>query len=557
MSKHGTPPRFNEIVCIGAGISAISLGARLKQKYGFTDIHFYDRSRSHSGTWEANRYPGCACDIPSLVYSLSFEPKTDWSTLTAPHTEIRGYLNGIVDKYDLRPRMSFQTEVEMAKWDENRKFWVIYCRDIPSGTTYTHECRILFSATGQLSEPNYPNIAGIGSFKGPAFHTARWRQDVDLAGKNVVVIGNGSSATQLVPNIIPLAKSVTQFIRQPHWILEWANTKFPPAVHWAFKYIPGLLWMIRIALLGVLENAWRMYRMDKAGAKMRKSWEEVAKEAVRREAPAKYHDLLIPDFPLACKRRIFDHNGAYLRATPSPNFLLTKDPIVEILPDGVRTAGKKYPADVIIYGTGFITNKGVGPVKIYGRKGQLLDDHWTSKGGPGAYNNTAIHGFPNFMIIYGPNSSTGHTSVIFTIEQHVRYALQIIKPVLQGEASVFDVKEDEERKYVAKIQEASKTRVFVHCSSWYVSENGWNGTLYPWSQLNFWWRCFWPTWSAWNYEYTPLHHTRRQQRLLSTLSLTAIVVAGALVYRNAVGQALTSSALAVENYTNNLLSTYA
>ncbi|KIJ43399.1 hypothetical protein M422DRAFT_169872, partial [Sphaerobolus stellatus SS14] len=153
----------------------------------------------------------------------------------------------------------------------------------------------------------------------------------------------------------------------------------------------------------------------------------------------------------------------------------------------------------IVFAIEFESNKGLEPIKIYGRNGQLLDDYWYEMGGPGAYNNTAIHAFSNFMLIYGPNFTTGHTSVISPSSQ-VRYALQIIRSVLQGEANVLDVKKDGERHYVEKIQEVSKTRVFTHCSSWYVSENGWNGTLYPWSQLTFWWKCFWPKWSAWTYK---------------------------------------------------------
>ncbi|KIJ24838.1 hypothetical protein M422DRAFT_274278 [Sphaerobolus stellatus SS14] len=172
----------------------------------------------------------------------------------------------------------------------------------------------------------------------------------------------------------------------------------------------------------------------------------------------------VPDWP----RRIFDHNDTYLRSLASSNFLLTKDPIFAILPDAVRTADKTCPADAIVFATGSESNKGLEPIKIYGRNDQLLDDHWREMSGPGAYNNTTIHAFPNFVLIYCPDSTTGHTSVIFAIESQVRYALQIIRPYLQGEAKVLDVKKDEERHYVEKIQEISKTRVFTHCSSLYL-----------------------------------------------------------------------------------------
>ncbi|KIJ55056.1 hypothetical protein M422DRAFT_73698 [Sphaerobolus stellatus SS14] len=519
MKNPTIPPPFNEIVCIGTGLSGIGLAIQLKRKYGFTDIHLYDRNSTHSGTWESNRYPGCACDVTALYYSYSFETKSDWSTLFPLREEIWGYLDNLVSKYNLRERMTFRTEVESAVWDENRKLWTVFLRDLQTGMEYSQECRILFSAVGVLVDPKYPDIPGMENFKGATFHTARWKDGVDMAGKNVVLLGNGSSATQTVPHLIPVAKSVIQFIRQPHWLFERKNPKIPPSIQRAFENIPGFIKLIRAILFILAEKDWRLFIMNKMGALRRKQLEGISRQHVLAIAPEKYQNLLIPEVPVACKRRVYDQDGHYMKMIHSPNFHLTNEPILEILPEGVQTAGQIYPADIIVYATGFVTNKGLGPVKIQGRNGEWLDDHWKKLGGPGAYNNTAVHGFPNFMILYGPNSTTGHNSVIFTIESHLRYSLKIIEPLLKGEASTFEVNEIEERNYVQRIQKVSKTRLFyAACTNWYVTD-GWNATLYPWTQVRFWWASLWPKWSAWTYQSTPFERQRRLKRIYRTYTL--------------------------------------
>ncbi|KAF8510295.1 4-hydroxyacetophenone monooxygenase [Hysterangium stoloniferum] len=496
------PPevKYNDVLCIGLGFSGICVAIQLKKQFGHDDMHFYDRNESHSGTWWSNHYPGAACDVPAALYSFSFEQNPGWTRLLPTYDEIRAYIEGVVDKHQLRRYMTFRSECESAHWDSARHVWSVKIRNLDSGKVFVHECRVLFSAVGQLVEPLDPKIPGSQSFKGHMFHTSRWRDDVDLTGKNVVVIGNGCSASQLVPQIVNKAKTVVQFFRTPHWLLYLENPERSPRQLWVLKHTPLLNRLLRLAIFLYGESNWRYFYMNAYGAWLRKGLEKTSKDYIRQTAPEKYQEILIPDYPIACKRRIFDANALYLKSLHSPNLLLTKDPIVEIGPEGVKAADKWYPADVIVLSTGFETNKGLGPLRVQGRNGEWLHDHWANVGGLSAYNSTSVHGFPNFFMFYGPNSNQGHSSVITTVENSVNYALAILKPIFKGEAVAVEVKKEADEKYTEIVQKVSKTRVFSACHNWYVTKEGWNGVNYPWSQMYFWWRSTFPIRDDWDYE---------------------------------------------------------
>jgi len=267
--------------------------------------------------------------------------------------------------------------------------------------------------------------------------------------------------------------------------------------------------------------------MNKTGERLRRAAEKESRDYTLSTAPEKYHDLLIPDWEMACKRRIFDASGVYYNTLHAPKMHLTKDPILEILPHGVRTATKTYPADVIILATGFKTNNGLGPLRVQGRNGEWLSDHWQNMGGPGAYNSTAVHGFPNFLMIYGPNSTTGHSSVLMTIENMVMYALKIVEPVIKGEATEVEVKAEAEKDYSRWLQAASSDKLWNTCHNWYVI-NGWNSTMYPRSQIHFWWRSAFPTWRDWRYKYTTTRWRRLRLRRAVLLLLFTVSIIGAV-----------------------------
>ncbi|EEU35851.1 uncharacterized protein NECHADRAFT_91586 [Fusarium vanettenii 77-13-4] len=386
---------YSQFACIGTGFSAICLGATLKRWYGISDIQFFERYSELGGTWFGNKYPGCACDVPSALYSYSFEPNPNWSRVLPSHDELWRYLKQVADKYHLPPKMSFGMNVEKCEWIGQLKRWRLHVRHINTDNVFIHEC--------------------------PIFHSSKWRHDVELEDKNVVVFGNGCTAAQIVPSIVGKTKHLTQLIRSKHWILPPIDGAQTDAMRNIFKYIPGTMTLQRFLVFLTAENELRGFPMTKSAAKFRQNRRKQAEQYMRRTAPEKYHGMLIPDFEVGCKRRIFD--SGYLEALNSKNFTLTNTPAMEIVANGVQTEDGFVEADVIVMANGYITNKFLGGIEVVGRNG-TLDEHWDSFGGAEAYNCSSMSGFPNFFILLGPNAATGHTSAIMAAENSVNFALR-------------------------------------------------------------------------------------------------------------------------------------
>ncbi|RDW68959.1 flavin-containing monooxygenase [Aspergillus mulundensis] len=490
-------PSYSQIACIGAGISGIALGATLKRWYRMDDIRIFERHSDCGGTWHISSYPGCACDVPSALYSYSFAQNPAWTKRMPSYNEIKAYQQAVADTYGLRGKMTFRTEVKECYWRDDASRWLMKLRNVDTDEISYHECQILFGATGVLVEPRDCDIPGASTFKGALFHTARWNHDVSLDGKKVVVIGNGCTAAQVVPAIMKQSGSVTQIIRSKHWIAETTNLPYTPAVVWAFKNIPFLQTLHRFAIYQAAEADWQLFPMTKSAARYRQKRREQIETYMRKTAPAKYHDLLIPDFEVGCKRRIFD--CGYLDSLHNEKFLLTDAKILEIVPEGLQTSNGLVEADVIVLATGFNTNTFLPGMQVYGRNGKTVDEHWGRQDGPGAYNTSAMNGFPNFFLLLGPNSLTGHSSALMAAENSVNYALRVLKPVLDGTASAVEVKADAEDAYIKKLQAAARNTVWVAgCHSWYVNEKRWNAMAYPWTQAHFWYRSLFPVWEDWN-----------------------------------------------------------
>ncbi|PWY68600.1 putative monooxygenase [Aspergillus heteromorphus CBS 117.55] len=490
-------PSYSQIACIGAGFSAVALGATLQRWYGFEDIHFFDRHPTSGGTWYINSYPGAGCDVPSVLYSYSFEPNPNWTKLMPSKEEIKQYHDHVLEKYRLQHKMTFSTEVIGSVWRDDADRWLIYLRDLQTGRTFTHECQVLFTATGLLVEPRPCDIPGAEGFQGAIFHSARWNHDVDLEGKNVVVVGNGCTATQIVPALAKKVKSLTQIIRSQHWVFPTSNFTYGPFLQWVFRHIPFALKLHRFQIFLVAENSIRLFPMTKAAARLREQWRKKVESYMRATAPAKYHDILIPDFEVGCKRRIFD--CCYLQSLNNDNVVLTDSKIEKIVKEGIQTNRGIIPADAIVLATGFQTSKFLPNMDVVGRDGKSLNDHWSEFGGPSAYNCSVMNGFPNFFMLLGPNAATGHTSALIAAENSVNYALRILKPVLEGKASAVEVKQDAERDYIYWVQDALSKRVWnAGCVSWYLNDRRWNSIAYPWTQGHYWWRSLFPTWSDWN-----------------------------------------------------------
>ncbi|KAG4431546.1 hypothetical protein IFR05_012981 [Cadophora sp. M221] len=490
-------PTYSKVACIGTGISAIALGAQLKRWYAFEDIQFFERHTTSAGTWWINSYPGCACDVPSVLYSLSFEQNPAWTKFLPSNTEIRKYSNNIADKYDLPKKMSFQCDVERCDWRDDVKRWILTIRDLKTDIVFVHECQVLFSAAGQLVQPNDCNIPGAETFRGALFHSARWDHSVSIKDKKVVLIGNGCTATQIVPAIEKDVKHLTQMIRTNHWIFPSTNIKLSPRFLWCLKHIPFAMALQRFLLFCILESELQIFYMTKNGARARKVRRERAESYMRATAPAKYHDMIMPDFEVGCKRRIID--CGYLESLHSDKITLTTDHALEIVPEGICTANGIIEADVIVLATGYKTHEFLDPIKIHGRGGVSLTEHWKNFGGPSAYNCTAMSEFPNFFMLLGPNSATGHTSALMASENMINYALRILKPVFRNQAESVEVRFEAEKSYIHHMQDELMKRVWsAGCKSWYTrGENKWNDVSYPWSQGHFWFRSLFPTYRDW------------------------------------------------------------
>ncbi|KAK9425036.1 putative L-ornithine N(5)-oxygenase [Seiridium unicorne] len=493
---------YSQFACIGAGFSAIGLGATLKRWYGITDIQFFERHGQLGGTWYVNQYPGCACDVPSVLYSFSFEPNPDWTRILPSNAELKQYLDRVSDKYDLTSKMTFGVNVEGCEWIEERSSWRLRIRRYETGEVLFHESQFLFSGSGQLVTPREIDVPGASAFKGPIFHSARWRNDVDLTGKKVVVFGNGCTAAQIVPNIVAKTEHTTQIVRAQHWILPPIDMPIPPWMRFMLRNIPGALQLFRFLVFAMAERQLRGLPMTESAARFREKMREKAEKYMRKTAPAKYHDILIPDFEVGCKRRIFD--SGYLNSLHSSNMTLTDSPALEIVPEGVRTKDGIIPADAIVLANGFATNHFFDKMQIVGRGGETVGKHWHDAGGPTAYNSSVISGFPNFFVLLGPNAATGHTSALMAAENSINYALRVIKPVLDGKASVVDLKKEAEDEYTERVQKDLENTVWNSgCQSWYVKDEGpgkrWNAMSYPWTQSYFWYRSRFPVWRDWRF----------------------------------------------------------
>ncbi|KAK4143386.1 uncharacterized protein C8A04DRAFT_37398 [Dichotomopilus funicola] len=505
-----TPPEpdpiYTTFLCIGTGFSGICLGATLARCY---TLLFLSHDSAPGGTWHTNTYPGAACDVPSALYSYSFAPNPAWTRVLPPAKELCAYLTGVADRYvgrdgrTLRERMVFGVGVEKCVWDGGRGVWRVTARKVDgSREVVVYECRFLFSAAGQFDKIRTLDVPGAETFAGPVFHSARWRGDVDLRGKRVVVFGNGCTAAQIVPSIVGETAHLTQIVRSKHWVYPPVDRKVPRFVRTLLGTVPGLGAVQRFVVYVVAEAAWTGFRLDEAGKRYRERKKRQAAEYMRGTAPEKYHEMLIPDFEIGCKRRIFD--SGYLESLHAENLTLTNEKAVEILPHGVRMAsGEVVEADVLVLANGFATNQYLGGVEFVGEDGETLAEHWKPFGGPEAYNCTSLSGFPNMFFLLGPNTATGHTSTVMAIENAVNYSLRVLQPVLEGRAGLVRLKRSAEEAYSRRMQDALQKTVWMSgCNNWYIRGPGgkvWNGMTYPWSQARYWYECLFPVWRDWEY----------------------------------------------------------
>ena len=459
------------IVIVGAGFAGIGAAIQLK-KAGIHSFRIFERAAEIGGTWRDNTYPGAACDVPSHVYSFSFEPNPDWTRMFAESNEIQAYLLRCVEKYGLRAHLDLDTAVTAARFDDGRGVWTL-----TTNRGERVEARVVISGVGGLVDPKGPDIAGLATFAGKTMHTARWDHDYDLRGKRVAVIGTGASAVQVVPAIAPDVAKLTVFQRTPAWVVPKRDHAISERAKARFRRHPWVLKARRIFLYWLSEAMGPMIfldapRLSRIGERMSERHLErcVADPALRAK--------LRPRFQFGCKRMLISDD--YWPAFERPNVELVTEPIAEIRPHAVVTKdGREHPIDVLVLATGFALNIATAPFPIHGRGGRTLSEVWRE--GAVAYKGVTVAGFPNWFILMGPNTGPGHTSVLVFTEAQIGYALQAIATMIADPTlRSIEVRQDVQDAYNAGIQGRMKHMVWSSgCSSWYLSPDGENHSLYP------------------------------------------------------------------------------
>src|SRR5438270_6426401 len=431
------------------------------------------------GTWYANQYPGCACDIPSHLYSFSFDRNPDWSHMYSGRGEIENYLKACVDKYGLRAYIRLNTRMQEAVWDEAGALWRVTTED---GATI--RARVLISAVGALHVPKYPDIPGMEKFAGPAFHSTWWDSSIPLGGKRVAVIGTGASAIQFVPEIAPKAGKLYIFQRTPPWILP--KPDFPIAERWRkrFRRFPFLTWLFRVGLFWLFEvRVWGFLGNVRA---LRKRGQKMALDHLAAQVPdPALRAKLTPSYALGCKRVLI--SNAFYPAIQRPNVEFVTDGIGEIREHSIVTQdGTERPVDVLIYGTGFRPTEPLHDTRLVGRNGLDIHEAWKER--ISAYLGVTVSGFPNFFILLGPNTGLGHNSVVLMSEAQIGYVMDCLRLMQRHEAKIMEVKTETQKRFVEELRARLMGTVWPPGGYriWYQDANtGENPVIWPGSVVSY------------------------------------------------------------------------
>jgi cation diffusion facilitator CzcD-associated flavoprotein CzcO len=471
-----------DVLIIGAGFSGIATGIQL-QKAGWNSFLILEKSPEIGGTWWENQYPGCACDIPSHLYSLSFEPSTEWSRMYPGQREIHEYLKACVVKHGLQQHIRPKSKLCEALWDESAAFWRVSTED-----GLAIHAKVLVSAMGALHVPRYPELSGLERFAGPVFHSAEWNHRVDLNGKRVAVIGTGASAIQFVPQIAKSVKGLELFQRTPAWIVPRRDFAIPERWKWGFRHVPLARWAFRqfifwrqeLLVLGFLGNE-----------KARKKVEAIALRHMGKVIKdPRLRSALTPQYALGCKRVLVSDD--FYPALTEPTVKLVTGPVVQISEHGVVTedvaSGQQveHPAEVLILATGFRATEPLIGCRIVGQNGVEIHDAWRSR--MSAYLGIAVTGFPNFFMLLGPNTGLGHNSVVLMIEAQVRYLIRCLKLMRRKKQAILEVRPEAQTRFVEEVYQRLEQTVWRAggCRSWYQDQRtGEVTTLWPGSVLAY------------------------------------------------------------------------
>jgi cation diffusion facilitator CzcD-associated flavoprotein CzcO len=474
-SAGDTPPAHHDVLIIGTGFAGLGMAMRLRRE-GVEDFVLLERAAELGGTWRDNTYPGCACDVPSHLYSYSFEPNPRWSRQYSGWSEILDYLKRCAGKHGLLPHIRFDAEVVEARWDEAQALWRVRCAD---GRRF--EAPVLVPAMGALSNPAFADIPGRDRFAGPSFHSAHWRHDVALDGLRIAVIGSGASAVQFLPRIAAKAARIDYYQRTAPWVLPKPDRAIGADEQRRFERHPWLQRLHRLAIYWALES--RVLLFLRGPRLMKLLGGLVRREISRHIADPALRAKLTPDYTPGCKRILIASD--YYPALARPNVHVITEPIRAITERGV-VADAEREVDLIIHATGFRVQEGVPRGMVFGRGGLDLAERWAGQGGPQAYLGCCVSGFPNLFMLVGPNTGLGHSSMIFMIESQIEYVAQALRALRQGKTRSLDLRPEVEAAYNEGLRRRLARTVWASgCRSWYLNASGRNTALWPGATFAF------------------------------------------------------------------------
>jgi cation diffusion facilitator CzcD-associated flavoprotein CzcO len=452
------------VAVVGGGFGGVGAAAMLGRA-GYRNVVVFERGERVGGVWQANTYPGAACDIPSHLYEFSFAPNPRWSRRYAPRAEIQAYLEDVARPYDVRTG----TEVTAARWDGAR--WQLETSAGP------HEADVLVTACGQLATPSVPPLSGLDDFEGAAFHTARWNHDVDLTGRRVAVVGTGCSAIQVVCAIQPQVEHVTVYQRSPGWTLPKLDFAYSARAQRLFERFPLLQRLDRAGIQGFLEFATLGLTRHR---RLLPLFQRVGRWQIERAIDdPELRRKVTPRDVIGCKRIMLTDD--WYPTLTRPNVELVTERIAAVTATGVRTEdGRERPADVLVLATGFRTHDFVAPMEIAGEDGRTLEQAWD--GEPRAYLGITVPGFPNLFLLYGPNTNGGAGSVVYVIEAAIAHVIA----ALRTGARRIEVRPEAAAAFDRELREALSGTVWHSgCTNWYVDENGFDPNQWPWQWATY------------------------------------------------------------------------
>jgi len=469
-----------DVLIVGAGFAGLGMAIQLR-KAGFESFLIIEKADELGGTWRENRYPGCACDVPSHLYSFSFELNPDWSRMYAPREEISAYLHACAKRHGVLPRIRFGTTLREAVWDETGGFW-----QVTTDEGVSIRARVLVTGMGALHAPCYPDIPGLEHFAGTAFHSSDWRSGVKLAGKNVAVIGTGASAIQIVPQIAREAGRLYLFQRTPAWVLPKVDVAIPE--HWRrrFRQVPGLMRVFRMCLFCLLEMRVPVFLGSRW---MQKQAEEVATRYLESKiTDPKLRQQLRPTYAFGCKRVLVASD--FYPALTRSNVDLVTDRIAEVRDHSIVTEdGTERSVDFIVYATGFRAAELLHGARIIGRNGQSFPEAWRES--KSAFLGITMSGFPNLFLLLGPNTGLGHNSVVLMIEAQIGYVMSCLKRMRRRNCAVVELRLRSQQRFRDLLRRRLAKTVWQSggCRSWYQDpQTGENVALWPGSVMEYRWR---------------------------------------------------------------------